>query len=155
MASLIQFIQAGKFLRGNFLDREDYFKRVTDDLLKEGYITEGFNKAIIDREKEYPTGIQTMSMGVSIPHCDTEYVIKNAIIISVFDTPIKFYRMDQPDELIDIKVSFMLLIKDKESHLITLQQLVSLFQSSVLPKIVNQHSLQEVIELIKGEVFND
>jgi len=155
MKDLILFISEGKFIKRNFINKEDYFEQVSYELLSEGYVTKEFYEGILNREKEFPTGIQTMSIGVSIPHCESEYVLKSAIVVVVFESPIKFHRMDQPNEILETQISFILLIKDKSKHLTTLQQLVTLFQSQALSKLIDKNSLQEVLDLIKGEDLND
>lgn len=149
MHELNSLIESGKLLKGEFKNREDFFKHINEYLLKEGYVTEKFFEKLLEREIMYPTGLQTKSICVSLPHCESEYVYKNGIIVAVFSKPVEFNRMDDPDESIEVKVSFVLLVKDKERHLPALQQLMILFQSEQLAKIVEAESLEEVLELIR------
>ena len=46
------------------------------------------------REKEFPTGLETISMGIAVPHVDSEYAKDSALVLCRFAHPIKFYRMD-------------------------------------------------------------
>ena len=150
MKELISLIESGKFIKGDFKDKEDFFIQINDNLLKEGYVSVNFLEKLLNREITYPTGLQTKSLAVSIPHCESEYIYKNGIVVAIFNNPVKFNRMDVPEETINVKISFILLVKDKEKHLHSLQQLMMLFQSEQLSKIVEVESLEEVLELIKG-----
>ena len=147
---LIGLISEGLFIKEKYNDQDDFLNQISNKLLQSGFVSKDFLKEITRREKEFPTGLQTITIGVSIPHCDSEFIIKNCIIVVVFDHPIKFKRMDDPDKNVDVELAFVLLIKDKEKHLLSLQQLSSLFQSSMLEDIKDKNSLGEVLELLKG-----
>ena len=150
MEELISLIESGKFVKGSFKDKEDFFKIVSDKLFREDYVSEKFLEKILDREIVYPTGLKINNIGISIPHCDSEYIYKNGILIAIFDNPIQFNRMDAPEKLVDVNISFVLLIKDKETHLLALQQLIIFIQSQQFDNLIKAESQEDVLKLIRG-----
>ena len=47
---------------------------LADELKKKKIVKEEFLNHTLDREKNFPTGLATTSLGVAIPHTDSEFV---------------------------------------------------------------------------------
>src|SRR5690554_3289314 len=109
------------------VNREDVLREIGERLLNQGYVKKSFVDAIINREKDFSTGIQTKSIGVAIPHTDVEHVNRASIAIGILDKPVVFQNMGSEDE-IEVSIIFMLAIKEPEQQLTMLQKLVNIFQ---------------------------
>ena len=51
-------------------------------LYKKGYVKESYTSAILEREKQFPTGLKTPGINIAMPHTYPEHVIKPAIFSS-------------------------------------------------------------------------
>ncbi|SCL81258.1 PTS sugar transporter subunit IIA [Sporanaerobacter sp. PP17-6a] len=141
-------------LNFNAKDKEDALRKMSTKLLKCGYVNEGFTEAIIEREKNFPTGISTKNMGVAIPHTDVKYVNKTSIAIGILNKPVTFQNMGSDDEL-QINIIFMLAIKEPKEQLKMLQKLTEVFQDdNALEKIKNAKNELEVLEIMKSFLDN-
>ena len=62
-------------------DRFDFFKKLGEKLKEGGYVKDSWLDAILEREKNYPTGLECTSISVALPHVDPENLIKPYIAI--------------------------------------------------------------------------
>lgn len=130
---------------------EDILKKLANLLISKGYVKESYLNAVIEREKVFPTGLATESVGVAIPHADIVHVNKTAIAIAVLKKPIKFKAMGNPEEEVDVKLVFMLAIKDPAMQLKLLQDLVEIFQDKkMLMCLANSKNVESIISMINS-----
>ncbi len=155
MKELIELIQKGIVIKESYSDKVNFLSMASDYLIEKEYVVPEYKTEIIKREKEFPTGLVTKSINISIPHSETEYVLREGIVIAILPEKIKFNRMDNPDEEIEVEVSFILLLKDKNKHISVLQQLADLLQSRQLFKIKYCNSKEDIEQLLKGMDVND
>lgn len=129
--------------------RQDILERLANLLISKGYAKQSYLDAVIEREKVFPTGLATESMGVAIPHADIIHVNKPAIAMAILKNPVKFRVMGSPEEEIDAKLVFMLAIKDPNMQLKLLQDLIEIFQDKrMLMCIVNSKDVKSIIAMI-------
>jgi PTS system galactitol-specific IIA component len=75
-------------------DYEDLITQIGELAFEKGYVDKEFSKAVIDREKLYPTGLPPTKVTVAIPHAMVrDNVKKSAIIISKLKKPVLFKEM--------------------------------------------------------------
>lgn len=75
---------------------------------------------------------------------------KNALIIAVLNHPINYVRMDKLDEQINVKVVFMLLIKDISVHTQAISSLAKLwFNQTFMNAVLSVKSKEELVALVK------
>lgn len=132
--------------------RDDVLTKMGGKLLERGYVNGDFIHAIIKREQEFPTGIETQTMGVAIPHTDTEYVNQASIMVGVLTEPVVFQQMVSDDE-IAVNIVFMLAIKEPEQQLAMLQRLVDIIQDDgALNGIRSATSELEIASIIREKL---
>lgn len=130
---------------------QDALKQLANVMLEEGIVKESFIPAVMAREVEYSTGLQCEDMGVAIPHTDSEHVNIQAIAIAVLDEPVQFAQMGTPEIKVDVKIMFMLAIKEPHKQMEFLQALMSVFsETGKLPQLLNLDSNQAVVETFAG-----
>lgn len=149
MAELVRLAGMGIFQKKSYCDRKEYFKDTAKMLLERGIVSREFETVIMEREAQYPTGIVTGTIPVSIPHAEFRCVEKESIVITVYKKPVSFFRMDSPEEEIEAELSFMLLLKDADSHLNMLKQLSGLLQSPRLREIRKADDMAGVLRIIR------
>lgn len=125
-------IEKSYMFETSFKNKEELFKEATQYLEKGGYVTSEFEKALTNREKEFPTGLPT-EPSVAIPHTDGTYVKKDTILCIRNDTKIAFNEMGGDEEdFVYPQVFFMLALSDGKEHLEQLQNLIEKIQSGDL-----------------------
>lgn len=122
---------------------------IADYMYEKGYVKEGYKKAILDRESEFPTGLFIGDINVAIPHADVNFVNEASIAVGILKEPIKFRAMDEPENEIDVSLIIMLALKEAHGHIQMLQKIVELIkhQDSV-KKIISSEDLNSVYETI-------
>lgn len=149
MEDLIKLAKEGYFHVAEFSTWKEYMEVTAGRLYQLGDVTDGFSRALIAREESYPTGLETMSLTAAIPHAEFQYVNRELVDITVFNSPVAFHRMDEPEIEVSVEVACMLLLKEPHAHLKALQELMQLFQSKSFPKILKVKTKEELLELLK------
>ncbi len=109
--------------------REELLKIMADAVRAEGFASDDYYQALLDREAEFPTALPVPG-GVAIPHTSAQYVSTNTIAVATLDTPVQFHEMGaDPDSLIDVTVVFLLVLSDGTQHVTLLSQLIAKIQS--------------------------
>lgn len=112
--------------------------------------------AVLNREEEYPTGLPTNGVGVAIPHADTKHVLKPGIAVATLKDPVKFNVMGNPEQEIDVKLLFMLAIKEPEVQVNILKKLVSIFQAKeLLIKLISINCEKELVDILNSLLNKD
>ncbi len=128
----------------------DIFQTLGGLLIDEGYCKETYVNALIEREKEFPTGVNMNGCGIAIPHTDKQHVLKGGVAIGVLKEPVHFYQMGSLDEDVNAKLVFMLAVENPDEHLVFLQRILMVLQDpEVLKKITESKNKEEIIEIIK------
>lgn len=129
----------------------DVFRQLGRPLMEKGYCKATYVDALIEREKEYPTGLAIGSYGVAIPHTDKTHVINGTIAIATLKNPVTFIEMGA-DEAVPVKVVFMLAVDGKQDHIDLLQAVLAVFQDvNVLERLMEAKEAKEIIEIIKNK----
>lgn len=149
MEEIIKLVEKGNFQVRKFRTWQEYMEDSAERLFQNGSVTDGFFAALVEREKKYPTGLQTMSITAALPHAEFQYVKTELIDITVFEKPVLFHQMDEPEQEIEVEAAFMLLLKEPHAHLKALQELMQLFQSEHFPEIRAVREKKELLNLLK------
>ncbi|GAB3055727.1 PTS sugar transporter subunit IIA [Salinicoccus sesuvii] len=130
--------------------KEETLKIMFNNLYERGVVKESYFKALLDREIQYATGLQTVSYGVAIPHTDYEHVNDEKISIGILENPVVFEHMGMPEISVDVEVIFMLAIKKPENQIGVLQIIMDLIQKEELLKSIKHAENKEaVINIIR------
>lgn len=131
---------------------KDQFEAITvavNPLLEQGYITEDFLDAAIERERIFPTGLPT-KIGVALPHTEAKYVLVESISIVTLKNTVVFAGMGNPKESVPVQIIFLLAINEPEKQLKVLQTIITIIQNEkVLQKIKDAKDPQTIYNLIK------
>ena len=133
---------------------EQVLSAVADAMCEIGLVKDTYKQAILDREKEFPTGLNTGGCNIAIPHADVTHVNEASICVGILEEPVMFHAMDEPDDLIPVKMVIMLALKEAHSHLDMLQKVVELIQDQALVKqIVETKEKDTVCQLLKEKLL--
>jgi galactitol PTS system EIIA component len=124
-------------------------------LYEHGFVKESFLPAVLQRELEFSTGLPTADINVAIPHPNVEHILKPAVAVGIFDEPVPFREMGDPEgEIVPVRVVFMLAIHDPKKVIGMLTHLIDVFQTpGLLRRIVElQHDPAGVMEILKQHI---
>jgi len=131
-------------------NREEILSKISRKLYKMGYVKETYEKALLEREEQYPTGIFiSEKVSVALPHADVEHVNKEALVIIKPRQRVPFRRMDEPGEETDVNVIFLLVIKDPKGYVKFLAKLTTMFKDEKFLEIIEKGDVEEVKKFIK------
>lgn len=124
--------------------RDVVLKKLCKKLKKFDYVREGFEKALLEREEKFPTGLPS-TVPIAIPHTDSCYVKKSVIAVATLKKPVFFREMGNPNHLIPVGIIFLLALENPKNQVKVIQQLVLKVQDAKLLKdIKNSKSPQEL-----------
>lgn len=137
------------FIHSSASTSEEVFKQVADRAMSMDMITEAFLQKITEREKNFPTGIETESFGVAIPHTNPEYIKKQFIAVITSKEGVLFNRMDDANAQVHAKVIFVLGLNEPHSQLESLQGIMAVLQNDdKIQQILDSTSVEELINSI-------
>ncbi|RTX85544.1 PTS sugar transporter subunit IIA, partial [Staphylococcus piscifermentans] len=102
----------------NASSKEDVFRELARALKANGDVKSEFLEHVLEREKNYPTGMDLSLLdidypNIAIPHTETEFVNVTKIIPVKLNHPIDFQNMISPHNTIKVSFLFMILNHDK------------------------------------------
>lgn len=108
---------------------------------------------------KYPTGLEFEGYSIALPHTESEHVNKSQIAIMTLEKPVKFYEMTSLDKEIDVKIIFMLALKNSEQHIKILQKVMKLVQDKdTMNKLYSfddsEVNIKKLIKLLEEYEFN-
>ncbi len=128
----------------------EVLSRMCDYLYKKGMVKETYEKAILDRETSFPTGLNTGGINIAIPHCDVCNVNEAAICVGILKPDVDFRTMDEPDNTVPVSLVIMLVLTEPHGHLEMLQRIVELIQNQEdVRKIVTSQDKNQVAAIIE------
>ncbi|MCM2139104.1 PTS sugar transporter subunit IIA [Vagococcus fluvialis] len=127
--------------------QEELLSSLSDQLLEKGVVKDTFVTGIIDREKNFPTGLPVQPFGVAIPHTDNDHVVKEQIGFASLKEPVKFKIMGSDSDYVNVSLVFILALKYPDKQLDMLQKLITLFQ--------NEGVLNQLYECNEVDLFKE
>ncbi|WP_319468956.1 PTS sugar transporter subunit IIA [uncultured Trichococcus sp.] len=139
-------------LNQEFESQRELFEYVSDILEEENYTEDTFFDAIREREKVFPTGLQTDMVNLAIPHTDVLHVKRPFIFVVTLNKPIKFIQMGTFDEWVDIDTVFVLGIKEPQEQVGLLSNIMTQFRNKYFIDAFNGIvNISKMEELLKNE----
>lgn len=140
------------YINGSYRSQEHLFNELSQDFLEKGYVHDTYQTALKQREIEYPTGLQTEGCGIAIPHTDATHIKKQAIAVVKLAEPVVFKEM-VGEATVPVKLLFFLLVKEKESQVQVLSNLMSLFSNKpFIDTLLQAENKTQILETISNEM---
>lgn len=114
-----------------------------------GYVDEGFVNALLDRERDYPTGLATEPVPVAIPHAYPGFVVKPAVAVAVLKQPVDFQAMGDPERTLAVRAVFLIAINEPTAQLDFLRRFALAIQNDTfLPGLLAAQNARQVRDLV-------
>ena len=150
MISELYFAKDLIFKDFEFSSNVEVLKFLSSKLYEKGYVKDGYEEAIIDREKEYPTALPSVDIKIAIPHANHTLVNKAAIAIAILKAPVEFSSMEDSDIKLNVQIVIMLALDEPHGHIKMLQNIVKLIQNpEALKAIIKASSIEETMNLLQ------
>ena len=98
------------FINRCYSDRNEALREVCRAAEKEGFTDTAFEKALLSREEEYPTGLRT-GVPLAIPHAASG-CSRSFMSVSTFREPVAFRNMDGTEEELPAEMMFVFGVSD-------------------------------------------
>lgn len=129
--------------------KEEILTTMARMLFSHGIVKQDYLDGILQREKQYPTGLLINSVGFAIPHTDSSKVNQSQICFASLKNPIIFSGMTDDKEQIPVKFIFMLAMKQPHEQIENLQNLIGLFQNDEQIKLLEKcQSINEFTSIL-------
>ncbi|MBY2478359.1 PTS sugar transporter subunit IIA [Clostridioides difficile] len=130
-------------------DYESVIKELGNKMYQKKYVKNTYISAVLEREKILPTGLDIGEMCVAIPHTDSKHINESNIAVGILKKPVKFNSMIDPTDRLDVELVFLLAVKNPDSQVKLLKDLMSVFQNiKLLKSIKNASTKEEVAQLL-------
>ena len=136
--SNIQLIREHFFYNQHFQTKEELFETLSKQLVNEGYVESGYYNALISREQNFPTGIES-KINLAIPHANPENVNKSTFAIITLAEPITFASMVEPEKLLEVKLVILMVLDDGKDQIAFLKKIPDLAgDNEMLSDVLNK-----------------
>lgn len=144
------------FVRDNifFEDHFDALKHIGSAMLNAGVVKNTYPQALLDREKDYPTGIALDGYSIAIPHCSADNAISPAIYLIRPNAPVPFDQADDTGK-VNAQLIIALIVTDPKDQLVLLKNLFTNIQDSdFFYSLLNAKSEEDLASTFKNTIFN-
>ena len=144
------------FVRDNifFEDHFDALKHIGAAMLNAGVVKNTYPQALLDREKDYPTGIALDGYSIAIPHCSADNAISPAIYLIRPNAPVPFDQADDTGK-VNAQLIIALIVTDPKDQLVLLRNLFTNIQDSdFFYALLNAEDEETLVSTFKNKIFN-
>jgi galactitol PTS system EIIA component len=128
---------------------DECIRLLADRFEEYGYVKPGYGDAVIEREKDLPTGLPGKKINIAIPHTNSSLVIKPAVGVIIPRNPVEFRMMGNKESVLSCDVIMPLVVKDSKQQIGMLKKIMKIIQDSeLLKRIQNSGSVAEVMECL-------
>lgn len=118
-------------LNADFSTSQQMFEFVSNELVARDFVEQSFKASIINREKNFPTGLATEYLQIAIPHTDVVHVKKPFIYVIKLEKSLPFLQMATTDKWIDVNTVFILGIKNPSKQVGLLSTIMDKFREKI------------------------
>ncbi|MFO8065212.1 MAG: PTS sugar transporter subunit IIA [Spirochaetia bacterium] len=133
--------------------KEQALEAMAGILVERQFCREPFIQAVLDREREHPSGLPMPGRKIAIPHTDATHVDHSALLFARLRNPVEFRSMGAPDETLQVSMISMFALKDKKAIGDLLETLITVYQDeAVLNEISEASDTAQIYRILKQNV---
>lgn len=117
---------------------EEALRSMAGILVEREFCRPSFIDAILDRERNHPSGLPMPGPKIAIPHTDAEHVRQSVILFARLKKPVEFRSMGDPEEKLSVRLISMFALKEKQCIGDLLETLITVYQ--------NEQTLTDILE---------
>lgn len=151
--NLPDLIKNGDIIDSQAKSYQELYHEIYLQLQKIDYVEDDFLEALLKREEDYPTGIETGTINIALPHVDACHVKQNALFIYRLENKATFVRMDDHSKTVDVQFVFLLLIHDLKLHVKTISELTHIWTNNdIMEGLQFVRNKDELLEMIEAKL---
>lgn len=139
---------------------EEVFLEIGDKLYKKGMVKQEFVENLIQRESEYPTGLDLTVINpdygnIAVPHTEGEFVNTTKVVPIKLKNKVTFHNMIQPKQELDVSLLFLILNNNVEQQtqiLADIMDFINSLDEETAMNMFETESVEELYELIQGKL---
>jgi PTS system galactitol-specific IIA component len=132
--------------------RDEVLKILADDLKALDYVTDDFYEHVIQREKDFPTGLPTV-IPMALCHTEAQYVKQAAICVATLAKPVEFQEMGTPENLVQAEMVFLIAMKNPKDQVPWLRKMMEFCKDkSALETIRDATDKQSLAEFLRQKL---
>lgn len=135
------------------VNQEMLIKVLCEKAVEKGLIEPQFCLDLLEREKEFPTGLDT-PIPMAIPHVGT-HCCKSFLSLATLKEPIQFEMMDGSEGRLPVKIVIMFGIIDPAEQVEVLKKFSCLFQDRSFLEELHQAPNSDTMITILNEALED
>ena len=124
---------------------EECLEFLGKELTKAGKAKADYTKAVLEREAVYPTGLETPSVPIAIPHANPDNALENALAVAKLERPVMFRHMADEEQEVPVELIMMMCIAEPQMQVPMLSRILSIFTDGQMEKEI--HSCKNAVEL--------
>ena len=128
-------------------DWEEAIRLTAKVLIDQKAVKLDFAQSCIEREKEYPTGLNDQCP-IAIPHTTSSHVNRDAIILLRLKHAVPFHSMEDMDKVVNCRYVMNLALVDDKTHIHFLSKLFNAFKDPNCIKKMDGCSNSELQKLM-------
>jgi PTS system galactitol-specific IIA component len=137
-------------------NKEELLKSLASILHERGYVKESYINGVLERERVFPTGLNTDGVKVALPHTDAKHVNKAVILFAKLKEPIIFKEMGLSGNDVEARLIFMMAVKNPEEQVKCLGNLMSILsKKEMLISLYESSTKSEVIEKLSKVLYKN
>ncbi|MGM5693114.1 PTS sugar transporter subunit IIA [Streptococcus suis] len=134
---------------------EEVIRLAGQPLVKAERILPEYSQACIDREVDFPTGLQLSNgIGLAMPHGHADLVKEDSISILRLKEPVEFGLMEDKSKKVSVSLVFHLALSSGQEHLQVLRKVIRLFQNENFITQCLTDDVDAVASLVEKELSN-
>lgn len=124
--------------------------RLAARLAVRGYVTAGFQEAVLERERDFPTGLPT-AVPVAIPHTEARHCLRSALAVGLLAQPVSFGEMGNSQRTLPVRIVFLLALADPKEQVLWLQRFMrGLRDEFSLHRLTEARTPGQVVEVVRA-----
>lgn len=129
---------------------EQVLSRLGELLFNTGYVKETFVNGAIERERNFPTGLELGGeINAAIPHTDIEHVIKPGLALAILKDTVNFKNMGNKEQDVPCKLVFVMALNEAHAQVDMLRELATVLQKpETLKKLIVAVKYSDIVEAL-------
>ena len=112
-------------------DAADALRKIGSAMVETGYVKSSYPDALVNRERDFPTGLDLKFNTIAMPHTDPQHVNRPAIALAKLAHPVTFMHMGSTGEQVAVQLIFMMAITDPDAQIKNLRRVMKVFMNRI------------------------
>lgn len=128
------------------VSQEEVVHQLCEHLAGQEAIVSGYEESLLEREEDYPTGLDLGEVCAAIPHTDPQYARDTKLVVATLASPVAWKNMEDPDDQVMVSVVVLSLFDKAEKQLEALKKIMGIIQDQdTLKQVLSASGPDEVV----------